>query len=93
LGWITLFIHGSEGGHSDFAPTDERPIRLLHYLLPRFGHVEVERVCSEIGVPNIYEFNAMRKTILERPEVAQSIVSAKVIPRCLFGRDSDIVID
>ena len=27
--------HGSEGGHSDFAPTDERQIRLLEYLLPR----------------------------------------------------------
>ena len=36
--------HGSEGGHSDFAPTDERQIRLLHYLLPRFGHVGVERL-------------------------------------------------
>jgi len=34
--------HGSEGGHCDFAPTDERQIRLLHYLLPRFGHVGAE---------------------------------------------------
>jgi glucokinase len=69
--------HGSEGGHSDFAPTDERQIRLLHYLLPRFGHVGVERVCSGIGVPNIYEFLRDEEKIPERPEVAQSIVSAK----------------
>jgi len=69
--------HGSEGGHSDFAPTDELQIRLLHYLLPRFGHVGVERVCSGIGVPNIYEFLRDEENIPERPEVAQLIVAAK----------------
>jgi glucokinase len=69
--------HGSEGGHSDFAPTDERQIRLLHYLLPRFGHVGVERVCSGIGVPNIYEFLRNEEKIPERPEVTQLIASAK----------------
>jgi glucokinase len=69
--------HGSEGGHSDFAPTDERQIRLLQYLLPRFGHVGVERVCSGIGVPNIYEFLRDKEGILEQPEVARLIASAK----------------
>jgi glucokinase len=69
--------HGSEGGHSDFAPTDERQIRLLHYLLPRFGHVGVERVCSGIGVPNLYEFLRDEENIPEQPEVAQLIASAK----------------
>jgi glucokinase len=69
--------HGSEGGHCDFAPIDERQIRLLGYLLPRFGHVGVERVCSGIGVPNIYEFLRDEENIPERPEVAQSIASAK----------------
>ena len=69
--------HSSEGGHSDFAPTDERQIRLLGYLLPRFGHVGVERVCSGIGIPNIYEFLRDEEKIAERPDVAQRIVSAK----------------
>ena len=69
--------HGSEGGHSDFAPTDARQIRLLQYLLPRFGHVGVERVCSGIGVPNLYEFLRDEENIPERPESAQSILSAK----------------
>jgi glucokinase len=69
--------HGSEGGHSDFAPTDERQIRLLRYLLPRFGHVGVERVCSGIGVPNLYEFLRDVEKIPERPEVAPLIASAK----------------
>lgn len=69
--------HGSEGGHSDFAPTDERQMRLLEYLLPRLGHVGVERVCSGIGVPNIYDFLRDVEKIPERPEVAQLISSAK----------------
>src|SRR5215472_3724055 len=69
--------HSSESGHSDFAPTDERQIRLLHYLLPRFGHLGVERVCSGIGIPNLYEFLRDEENIPERPEIAQSIASAK----------------
>ena len=79
LTWdVSQYIaHGSEGGHSDFAPTDELQIRLLQYLLPRLGHVGVERVCSGIGVPNIYEFLRDEEKIAERPEVAQLIASAK----------------
>ena len=69
--------HSSEGGHSDFAPTDERQIRLLQYLLPRFGHVGVERVCSGIGIPNIYEFLRDEEKIAERREIVQFIASAK----------------
>jgi glucokinase len=68
--------HSSEGGHSDFAPTDERQIHLLQYLLQRFDHVGVERVCSGIGVPNIYQYLRDTEKIGERPEVAQSIASA-----------------
>src|SRR5215831_6994976 len=68
---------GSEGGHSDFAPTDEQQIRLLQYLLPRFGHVGVERVCSGVGIPNIYEFLRDVEKMSERPEVVQLIASAK----------------
>lgn len=48
--------HPSEGGHSDFAPTDEVQIRLLRYLLREFPHVSVERVCSGGGIPYIYRF-------------------------------------
>jgi glucokinase len=69
--------HSSEGGHSDFAPTDERQIRMLRFLLPRWGHVGVERVCSGIGVPNIYEFLRDAEKIPERSEAAELIASAK----------------
>jgi glucokinase len=69
--------HSSEGGHSDFAPTDERQIGLLRYLLPRFGHVGFERVCSGIGLPNIYEYLRDVEKIPERPSVAQAIEAAR----------------
>jgi glucokinase len=68
--------HSSEGGHADFAPADERQLRLLRYLLPRLGHVGVERVCSGIGIPNIYEYLRDDEKIPETPEVAKSIASA-----------------
>lgn len=46
----------SEGGHTDFAPTDELQIGLLRYLSDIHGHVSWERVCSGIGIPNIYTY-------------------------------------
>ena len=48
--------HTSEGGHCDFAPTNELEIELLRYLLKRFDHVSYERVCSGKGIPNIYAY-------------------------------------
>ena len=48
--------HSSEGGHSDFAPTDERQIHLLEYMLKLFDHVSFEHVCSGIGIPHIYSY-------------------------------------
>ncbi len=46
----------SEGGHCDFAPNNDVELALLGYLMARFGHVSVERVCSGLGLPNIYAF-------------------------------------
>ena len=69
--------HGSEGGHADFAPTDERQIGLIRHMLKRFDHVSVEHVCSGIGIPHIYEYLRDIEHIPETPKVAQSIASAK----------------
>ncbi len=46
----------SEGGHAAFAPTSSRQIDLLTYWLKRLDHVSYERLCSGIGIPNIYEY-------------------------------------
>lgn len=46
----------SEGGHADFAPSNDLEIDLLRYLLTKFDHVSYERVCSGPGLYNIYSF-------------------------------------
>jgi glucokinase len=48
--------HPSEGGHAEFAPVNELEIGLLRYMLERFEHASYERVCSGIGIPNIYAY-------------------------------------
>ncbi len=48
--------HPSEGGHTDFAPTNSSEMEMLRYLLERFDHVSYEHVCSGIGLPNIYAY-------------------------------------
>jgi glucokinase len=46
----------SEGGHVSFGPTTPLQIEMLAYLQPRLGHISYERVCSGVGIPNIYAF-------------------------------------
>lgn len=48
--------HASEGGHTDFAPSNLLEDELLHYLRDQWGHVSYERICSGMGIPNIYAF-------------------------------------
>jgi glucokinase len=69
--------HSSEGGHADYAPTEERQIGLLRHMLKRFDHVSVEHVCSGIGIPHIYEYLRDIEHVPETPEVAQLIASAR----------------
>ncbi len=50
---------GSEGGHSDFAPTTPQQDELLTWLRHRFsGHVSYERILSGPGIYTLYEFLA-----------------------------------
>ena len=47
----------TEGGHTDFAPSDELQIELLRYLQTKFvEHVSWERVVCGPGIYNIYQF-------------------------------------
>jgi glucokinase len=81
--------HPSEGGHSDFAPTDALQRRLLEYLQSRFDHVGVERVCSGIGVPNIYEFLRDVERIPEPAAVTEKIASAADRTQAIVEAASD----
>ena len=49
-------VLASEGGHVDFAPRNDREVKLLQWLARQFGHVSYERVLSGPGLFNIYRF-------------------------------------
>ena len=84
--------HSSEGGHADFAPTNERQIGLLKYMLKRFDHVSVEHVCSGIAIPYIYEYLREVEQIGENAKTSQLIASATdrtaAITTSAFERDN-----
>ena len=73
---IRYTAYPSEGGHSDFAPADERQVRLLEYMLKRFDHVSFEHVCSGIGIPHIYRFLRDKESLPEDAEMTAVIDSA-----------------
>jgi glucokinase len=63
LGCASLYWDGrrhhpvaSEGGHSDFAPRDDREIALWRFLHERHGHVSWERILSGHGIASLYTF-------------------------------------
>lgn len=68
--------HPSEGGHTEFGPTDELQIGLLTYLYKRLGHVSLERVCSGRGLPNIYAYLKERDYALEPPWLTERLAHA-----------------
>jgi len=56
LGWEKISSVSTEGGNTDFGPTNEIQEKLVSYLRKKGTRVSYERVCSGIGIPNLYEF-------------------------------------
>ncbi len=82
LGEAGLFWDGAryrpfatEGGHTDFAPTDDREFALLNYLQKRVGRVSWERVVSGMGIGTVYEFLAQWHKATHPPAVAEALRS------------------
>jgi glucokinase len=83
LGEAVLFHQGghyhvipSEGGHTDFGPTNPLEIRLLRYLMSRYGHISYERICSGTGLPLIYAFLKKQRFAPELPEMKAALKAA-----------------
>ncbi len=67
----------SEGGHADFSPGTPLEIELFLYLEPLFGHVSYERVCSGMGLPNVYAFMKNTGRYPEPDWLRQELTEAK----------------
>jgi len=76
--------HTSEGGHADFAPTNDLEIDLLRYLFTHLKHVSFERVCSGRGIPNIYKFLKESGYANESAELAELLAAASDLTPIIF---------
>jgi glucokinase len=99
LGEAGLFWDGvrhhvfpSEGGHADFAPRTELQVELWRHLAASLRHVSYERVCSGMGIVNIYGFLSSRRTEPEpdwlREELATGDPAAAISRAALDERDA-----
>ena len=77
-GWIAL---GTEGGHTNFAPRDEREIAILRHAWKEFEHVSFERLASGPGLELIYralaEYAGQTPEELHAPDIAQRALDAQ----------------
>jgi glucokinase len=72
-GFVTL---GSEGGHVNFAPADEREFAILQYAWREWPHVSNERLISGPGLELIHRALAQRNGVQAPPRTAADIVGA-----------------
>jgi glucokinase len=71
-GFVTL---GSEGGHVNFAPADEREFAILQYAWREWQHVSNERLISGPGLELIHRALAQRNGVQASLRSAARIVS------------------
>lgn len=79
-GWVAL---GTEGGHSSFAPHDERELAILRFAWRQFDHVSFERLASGPGIALIYQALAEHAGVSVAPLDAPEITR-----RALAGEDA-----
>ncbi|WP_198117593.1 glucokinase [Massilia rhizosphaerae] len=82
-GFVTL---GSEGGHVNFAPADEREFAILQYAWREWQHVSNERLISGPGMEIIYRALALRNGVEAPPRDAAAIMAGALEqndPLCL----------
>jgi glucokinase len=86
-GWIAL---GTEGGHTNFGPRDERELDLLRFAWKSLDHVSYERLVSGPGLELIYRALADRNGVQVTPLLAPAITQRALDdgdPLCLETLD------
>jgi glucokinase len=74
-GWNTLH---SEGGHSNFAPTNDLEVEIFKVLLHKYGRVSNERILSGPGLEDLYQAIAQIEGHTVEHRSAAHITSAAV---------------
>ncbi len=81
-GFITL---GSEGGHVNFAPADEREFAILQYAWREWPHVSNERILSGPGMELVYRALAERNGVQAQ---APARTAAEIVSCALEDNDT-----
>ncbi|MCC2963319.1 glucokinase [Massilia sp. IC2-278] len=81
-GFITL---GSEGGHVNFAPADEREFAILQYAWREWPHVSNERILSGPGMELVYRALAERNGV---QATAPARTAAEIVSCALEENDT-----
>lgn len=76
-GGEAVTIIPSEGGHGRFAPSDQREIELLSFLMERSGYVSNEDLLCGPGIKNIYDFVSSRNPGKVTPDLQEAVKGAK----------------
>jgi glucokinase len=79
-GYVAL---GTEGGHTSFAPRDEREIAILRYGLTQFPHLSFERLLSGRGLELIYRALCQRAG-----KAAEPLAAPEITRRALADADT-----
>ena len=82
-GFVTL---GSEGGHVNFAPADDREFAILQFAWKEWTHVSNERLISGPGMEIIYRALAQRNGVKVAPRSSPNIITGALDdqdPLCL----------
>lgn len=89
LGEAGLFFDGktfhpfpTEGGHCDFAPTDDEEIEILKFLQKKHGHVSYERILSGMGFSSLYDFYTLQAMMPKNSQV-EAISDKKQRPKLI----------
>jgi glucokinase len=86
----------SEGGHADFAPTDDLQIEMLKYLRAEYGRVSYERIASGLGLRAIFKFLLETKVAVPTKELLEAVqvedTAAMISKFALEGTDDFAVL-
>ncbi len=86
-------VLATEGGHTDFAPTDDLQIALLEHVAEYFVHVSYERIVSGSGLVTIYEFLLIYQDLVDNTQLRQAMNSgdaAAVISQFALNKQDEI---